>query len=94
VLVRQILIASMAMVAVAAAVPAAALPLFDFDTVQLTNGTGNNAAVQTYLNNTAGPGIVTVYGALAQRTYNRRRARQYCSFGSQQRPIGHAWHYE
>ena len=69
-LVRQILIASTAIVAIAAAIPAAALPLFDFDTVQLTNGTGNNAAVQTYLNNTVGPGIVTVYGALAQRTYN------------------------
>ena len=66
----QVLTAATAVVAISAAIPAAALPVFDFDGVQLTNGTGNNAAVQTYLNSTVGTGIVTVYGAVAQRTYN------------------------
>jgi hypothetical protein len=70
VIARQVLRATIAIIAVAAAIPAAALPVFDFDGVQLTNGTGNNAAVQTYLNNAVGTGIVTVYGAVAQQTYN------------------------
>ncbi len=69
-IVRQLLTAAAAGGAIAAATPAAALPTFDFDGVQLNGGTGNNAAVQTYLNNTVGIGVVTVYGAVAQQTYN------------------------
>jgi hypothetical protein len=68
--VRQLLTAAVAGIAIAAATPAVALPTFDFDTVQLSGGTGNNAAVQTYLNNTVGVGVVKVYGAVAQQTYN------------------------
>ena len=67
---RQLLWATVAGSAIAAANPADALPTFDFDGVQLNGGTGNNAAVQTYLNNTVGVGVVTVYGAVAQQTYN------------------------
>lgn len=33
-------------------------------------GTGNNAAVQSYLNAAAGPGNITVRGAVADQTYN------------------------
>jgi hypothetical protein len=66
----QVLTATTAVVAFAAAIHDAALPVFDFDGVHLTNGTGNNAAVQTYLDSTVGTGIVTVYGAVAQQTYN------------------------
>src|SRR6476660_8205603 len=51
---RQLLSAAIAGSAIAAANPAAALPTFDFAGVQLSGGTGNNAAVQTYLNNTVG----------------------------------------
>jgi hypothetical protein len=69
-IVRLLLAAAVAGSAIAAANPAAALPTFDFDTVQLNGGTGNNAAVQTYLNNAVGVGVVTVYGAVAQQTYN------------------------
>jgi hypothetical protein len=70
VIVRQLLTAAVAGSVIAAATPAAALPTFAFDGVQLSGGTGNNAAVQTYLNNTVGVGVVSVYGAVAQQTYN------------------------
>jgi hypothetical protein len=48
--------------------PAAAGLLFDFDGLATTAGTGN-ARVQAYVDGIAGTGNVTVYGAVAERTY-------------------------
>jgi hypothetical protein len=67
--IREPLAIASAIVAMAAAAPAAAV-VVDFEGVTLTNGTGNNAAVQSYLNGLLGPGFVTVYGAVADRAYD------------------------
>lgn len=40
--------------------------MLDFNSI----GAGNNGKVQTYLNNTAGVGSITVQGAVANKTYN------------------------
>ena len=59
-----------AVVAIAVSAPAAAV-LIDFEGVVLNgSGTGDNTAVQNYLNSLLGAGFVTVYGTVADRAYD------------------------
>jgi hypothetical protein len=68
-IIRAALAIAATIVAMAVAVPAAAI-VVDFQGVTLTRGTGNNAAVQSYLNGVFGPGFVKVYGTVADQAYD------------------------
>lgn len=65
---RRALHVSLFCASLVASQQAAAGLLFDFDGLATTSGTGN-ARVQNYVNAIAGAGNVTVYGAVAERTY-------------------------